>query len=96
MEWYERYIYSRPEEEVLYLTREVVEDTKCPECGGEDIRQYPLSNHLGPRIATKCQDCMHILEIRKPTAKEPWPPFRSVTYDWEASDCERASSGGLK
>jgi hypothetical protein len=90
MAWYERYIYARPSEKTLVLKREEV-DQECPSCGGSDVRRYPIANHMGPRIVTKCQTCMTVLELRKPTAEEPWPPFRSVTYDWDASLSERAS-----
>lgn len=93
MEWYERYIYKRPDEETLHLAREIV-DEPCPQCDGNDVRRYPIANHLGPRIVTKCQSCQHVLEIRKPGPDEPWPPFRAVTYNWEASDSERASHLG--
>ena len=90
MAWYERYIYPRPSDPTISLVRERV-DVGCPECGGSDVRRYPIANHMGPRIVTKCQDCMHIVELRKPTPEEAWPPFRSVTYGWEASPSERAS-----
>jgi hypothetical protein len=93
MAWYERYIFAPPSEPTLVLQRAQVEGD-CPECGGSDVRQYPIANHLGPRIVTKCQDCMHVVEMRKPRPDEPWPPFRAVTYDWDASPAERAARDG--
>jgi hypothetical protein len=90
MSWEHRYTYSRPTEQQLFVTREPV-DATCPKCGGTDVARYPIANHLGPRIATKCQACLTSLAIDRPTAADNWPPFRSVTYDWEASLGERAS-----
>ena len=93
MAWYERYIFAPPSESNLVLERVQVEGA-CPECGGHDIRQYPIANYLGPRIVTKCQDCMGVVEMRKPRPDEHWPPFRAVTYDWDASPSERAARDG--
>ncbi|MEN0134109.1 MAG: hypothetical protein AAGC80_03120 [Rhodococcus sp. (in: high G+C Gram-positive bacteria)] len=31
-----------------------------------------------------------MLALERPTVEDNWPPFRSVTYDWEASPSERA------
>lgn len=87
MNWAERYNYQRPDEDRVYLERTPV-DATCPGCGGDDVRRYPVAAHLGPRIATKCQACFHVLALERPTADDAWPPFRSVTFDWLASPAE--------
>lgn len=92
MEWFKRYIYSRPTEETLHLERVHLPDLTCPECDGGDVREYPIANYLGPRIVTKCQTCMHVLEIRKPHPDEPWPPFRAITFDWDDPNADRAKA----
>ena len=91
MSWEHRYTFQRPTEQRLYVERVPVPGLTCPTCGSDDIRRYPIANHLGPRIATKCQACFTSLAIDRPTEEDNWPPFRSVTYDWEASLSERAS-----
>jgi predicted RNA-binding Zn-ribbon protein involved in translation (DUF1610 family) len=91
MAWQHRYTQQPPAEAQIYVQRETVADTTCPRCGGTTIRRYPIANHLGPRIATKCQDCLYALTVDRPKEEDLWPPFRSVTYDWEASPAERAS-----
>lgn len=89
--WYARYTQQAPVEERVYVTRAEVPDAKCPECASEDVRRYPIANHFGPRMVTKCQSCFHVLALDRPSAEDNWPPFRAVTYDWEASPSERAS-----
>lgn len=91
MGWQHRYTQQPPAEERIYVERVPVDVGSCPRCGGSDIRKYPIANHFGPRIATKCQDCLYALAVDRPKEEDNWPPFRSVTYDWEASPAERAS-----
>ena len=67
------------------------EDLKCEKCGGTEIQRYPVSCVHGARIATKCQGCLHIVAIERPSAEDMWPPFRSATYEWDASLSERAA-----
>lgn len=89
--WYARYTQQSPTDERVYVIRTEVPGTDCPDCGGTDVRRYPIANHHGPRMVTKCQDCFHVLALDRPTEEDNWPPFRAVTYDWEASPSERAS-----
>lgn len=91
MTWYARYMQQGPPEGPVHLVREPVPDAVCPECGSDDVRRYPIANHRGPRMVTKCQACFGVLALDRPTEEDDWPPFRSVTYDWEASLSERAS-----
>ncbi|MCW2874547.1 hypothetical protein [Actinacidiphila oryziradicis] len=95
MAWNHRYTQPRPTQERLYVERVPVPDTTCPSCGSSDIARYPVANHFGPRMATKCQKCLHILAMDRPTDEDNWPPFRSVTYDWKASPGERAARDAL-
>jgi hypothetical protein len=46
-------------------------------------------------MITRCQDCFHILVRERPTEADTWPPFRSTTFDWDASMAERASRDRL-
>ncbi len=89
--WIERVIYSPPKEERIFLERKLIPGATCPECGSDNIRRYPIACHLGPRMVTKCQICMHIVKLEHPTLEDKWPPYRAVAYDWEASPAERAS-----
>ncbi|MDT7726558.1 MAG: hypothetical protein QOI21_3134 [Actinomycetota bacterium] len=91
MGWQHRYTQQPPAEAQIYVERVPVPGLTCPSCGGEDIRRYPIANHFGPRMATKCQTCLYALAIDRPKEEDNWPPFRAVTYDWEASPAERAS-----
>jgi hypothetical protein len=94
--WYARYSQQAPPPGPIYLERKKVEGAECPECNSSDVRRYPIANHHGPRMVTKCQDCFHVLALDKPTEEDNWPPFRAVTYDWPASPAERASRAGVK
>jgi hypothetical protein len=89
--WVERYIQPRPTEQTLTVDRVPVSGLTCHECGGEDVRRYPIANEYGARIATKCQTCLHTLRIERPSEEDKWPPFRPMTYEWEASASERAT-----
>jgi hypothetical protein len=95
-DWSRRYTYPAPPTEQVYLVRERVSGQGCPECGGEDVRRYPIAAHMGPRIVTKCQACFFVLSLDRPVAADNWPPFRSVTYDWDAAPAERAARDGLR
>jgi hypothetical protein len=92
--WVGRYFYPRPREEQLDVRRVHVEGT-CPECGGTDVRRYPSATHIGPRMITRCQECFYVVARDRPTSADTWPPFRSVTFDWDASMAERASRDRL-
>ena len=67
-------------------------DAVCPECGGQDVRRYPVGWVRGPRIVVKCQDCLCTLSVDRPAPEDRWPPFRAATYDWDVSPAERASA----
>ncbi|HZZ48504.1 MAG TPA: hypothetical protein VFE65_16605 [Pseudonocardia sp.] len=96
MAWNHRYTQTPPDAKQLYVERVPVEGLTCPNCAGTDIRRYPIANHLGPRIATTCQTCLTSLKVERPTEADNWPPFRSVTYEWEASAGERAARDALE
>lgn len=89
--WIERYIAPRPEQARPEVERVPVAGVTCPQCGSDDVRRYPIASHQGPRMATKCQACLHALTVERPAAADNWPPFRALTYDWPASPAERAS-----
>lgn len=89
--WVERYIQPRPSEERPTVVRTKVPGLRCPACGSDDVRRYPVASHQAARMATKCQGCLHTLALERPTADDGWPAFRSITYDWPASPAERAS-----
>jgi hypothetical protein len=94
--WVNRMLYTRPQEARVYLERTKVEGASCPECGADDIRRYPIANHQGPRISTRCQVCFYQVALERPGPEDAWPPYRSVAYDWEASPAERASRDALE
>ncbi|MCW2761624.1 MAG: hypothetical protein JWR85_1825 [Marmoricola sp.] len=79
-----------PGTEPLIVVKEALEGMECSACGSSAIAQYPVASYQGPRIVTKCQDCFHILELRRPFPEEPWPPFRAAMYDAPVSPSERA------
>jgi hypothetical protein len=87
--WAARYIQG-PAAETPEVPRERLEGQTCERCGSTDVQRYPVSCVHGARMATKCQGCLHIIKIERPTADDWWPPFRSATYDWDASLAERA------
>ncbi len=89
----DRIIYQPPTEGNL-TSRSGGQGVTCERCGGTDIRRYPITWSRGPRIVTKCQDCYTAVSVERPTAEEPWPPFRAVAYDWEVSAAERPSVPG--
>jgi predicted RNA-binding Zn-ribbon protein involved in translation (DUF1610 family) len=80
----ERLSFVPPADECLYVARLPVE-AMCPECGSVDVARYPVANHLGARMVTKCQECFHMLALDRPTEEDNWPPFRSATHGWPAS-----------
>ena len=90
MSWAARYIQGAPPAEPE-VPRERIEGVTCEKCGGTEIQRYPVSCVHGARIATKCQGCLHIVAIERPSAEDMWPPFRSATYEWDASLSERAA-----
>jgi hypothetical protein len=85
-------VFPEPVEDQLFVERGPVTGQTCPRCGSEDVRRYPIGWHRGPRIAVKCQQCLFSLSVDRPTREDAWPPFRSATYDWNASPSERASA----
>src|SRR4051812_23493849 len=89
--WIERVVSPPPNEKQIYQERKLIPNAICPECGGDDIRRYPIACHLGPRMVIKCQQCMHVVKLERPAPEDKWPPYRAVAYDWEASPAERAS-----
>ena len=94
-DWSSRYTYPRPAEAEVHVVRAEVKGVECPTCGGDDVRRYPVASHMGPRIATKCQACFTVLALDRPSADDLWPPFRAVTYEWEAAPAERAARDRL-
>lgn len=80
----DRLVFPAPTETYISVERAAV-DATCPECGGSDVRRYPIADHIGPRIVTKCQGCFHVLALDQPTAADNWPPFRPAAIDWPAS-----------
>lgn len=90
----DRIIYERPTEPKLYVEKTPVPGATCPECGGEDVRRYPIGWSRGPRITTKCQDCYAVISVERPGPEDAWPPFRAVAYDWEVSAAERPNASG--
>jgi hypothetical protein len=88
----DRIIYQPPTEGDLRVEKTPVADARCENCGGSDIRRYPITWSRGPRMVTKCQDCYTTISLERPRPEEPWPPFRAVAYDWEVSAAERPSA----
>lgn len=88
----DRMIFQTPGSEEMRVIKQSVEGQKCPECGSTDIARYPVGHYKGPRIVTKCQACYHSLAVEVPQEADNWPPFRTLSYDWEASPAERASA----
>jgi hypothetical protein len=88
----DRMIFQTPGSEEMHVVKQPVEGEVCPKCGSTDIARYPVGHYKGPRIVTKCQACYHSLAVDVPTEADNWPPFRALSYDWEASPAERASA----
>jgi hypothetical protein len=80
-------LFPRPEEPILFQDREPV-DARCPACGSEDVKRYPVLHAGVPAIATKCQDCLHRLALEDPEPSDNWPPFQPATLDWDGSPVE--------
>jgi ssDNA-binding Zn-finger/Zn-ribbon topoisomerase 1 len=87
----DRMIFTTPDADQMVVEKVAVEGETCPECGGTDVRRYPVGWFKGPRMVVKCQDCYHSLRVERPLPEDNWPPFKTATYDWEASPSERAS-----
>jgi len=81
----ENIIYPRPTDEFIFVNREPV-DATCPKCGSKNVRKYPVASYMGPKIATKCQDCLHRIAMAEPQIEDRWPPFRPLAYDWQRSE----------
>lgn len=88
----DRQIFATPDAGALTVLKTPVEGQTCPECGGTDIRRYPVAHANGPRMVTKCQGCYHSLAVDRPEESDNWPPFRAVAFDWDVSPAERASA----
>lgn len=58
----------RPQEKILYVQKTHVPDVTCPECGGKNIKEYPVLSDGGWFTVAKCQDCLCSLE------RKPFPP----------------------
>ena len=89
--WTDSIIYPPPTEKYLFAKKEDVPGEQCPKCGSTDVKRYPIACYIGARIVCKCQNCFHILKMERPSLRDKWPPYRSITYEWEASLAERAS-----
>jgi ssDNA-binding Zn-finger/Zn-ribbon topoisomerase 1 len=85
----DRMIFSTPPAAAMVVEKVPVEGISCPKCGSDDIRRYPVGWVFGPRMTVKCQVCYYALSNDKPELEDNWPPFRTLTYDWEASLAER-------
>jgi len=90
----DRMIFQTPGPEAMFVTKQPVQGRQCPACRSSEIARYPVGHYLGPRIVTKCQACYHSLEVDVPSEADNWPPFRALSYDWDASPAERASQAG--
>jgi hypothetical protein len=80
----DRLMFPRPAEEFLAVERTPVPGI-CPVCGEERLARYPIANSMGPRMAVKCQACLHIVSCERPTAEDHWPPWASATEGWPTS-----------
>ncbi len=80
----DRLMFARPEEEFIFVERVEVEGA-CPACGAEKLARYPIANAMGPRMAVKCQACLHAVAIERPTPADHWPPWASATVGWPTS-----------
>jgi hypothetical protein len=94
--WLSRYIQpSPPPGSRPAAVRTPVHGLTCPRCGSTDAARYGVATAWGARMAVKCQRCLYAYSLERPRAEDPWPPFRSVAFDWEASLAERASRAEL-
>jgi len=59
----------RPTESFIFVEKKDVPKVKCPECGAEDVKEYPVLSDGGWFTVVKCQVCLHSIE-RKPFPKE--------------------------
>jgi vanillate/4-hydroxybenzoate decarboxylase subunit D len=64
--------YPRPTESTLSVDREHVEG-KCPECGEQELRRYPVLSEGGWWMAVKCPACLASVE------REPWNRLGSIS-----------------
>lgn len=82
----ENIIYPRPTEKFIHEKRNIVNEA-CPQCGGKNVKRYRVIMYLGPKIKTKCQDCLHTLQLDQPKIADQWPPYWpiSVSGRWEPS-----------
>jgi hypothetical protein len=53
--------HPRPQDQYLYVERTDV-DGACPECGAEELQQYPVLGEGGWWMVTKCQNCLYSVE----------------------------------
>jgi hypothetical protein len=88
----DRMIFQTPPASEMQVVKRPVEGSSCPACGSTDIARYPVGHYTGPRMVTKCQACYHSLAVDIPAPADNWPPFRSLSYDWDPSPAERASA----
>jgi vanillate/4-hydroxybenzoate decarboxylase subunit D len=56
--------YPRPGELFVHVDRVDV-DGECPECGGDELKSYPVLSEGGWWDVVKCQNCLCSIE-RKP------------------------------
>lgn len=70
--------FPRPDEKHLHVEREST-DRECPECGSDDVRQYPVLSEDGWVMATKCQGCLHSLErTDRESPYGEWTPYTDL------------------
>ncbi len=75
--------FPRREEEFVVVERQPVDGLQCPDCGGSDIRKYPVLNARGWHETTKCQACLCVLDE---SAMPIWGFWKPLTADWERSE----------
>lgn len=69
--------YPRPTEAQVAVPRDAVEG-RCPECGAEDLKAYPVLSEGGWWNVVKCQSCLCS------THREPGPLLGGISLLIEA------------
>lgn len=63
--------FPRPQDDRLYVERELVTEAECPSCGSNNVRRYRVLSEGGWWQATKCQHCLTSIN------REPADPLGS-------------------
>jgi hypothetical protein len=75
-------VYPRSDQRYLYVDKEPVAG-RCLECGGDDLRRYPVIGETGWVTVTKCQRCL------ASARREPWRrlgPVELLVDEMEVDD----------